>query len=997
MSMMMRHALLVCLVLGCGAGQLEPFATGAATESGSDSAEGSASTGPDTGGVTDSGIVYVRCARTRAPLEVTADVVVDGATVSATKSFAHVDVYDALPSPARVNGVVAPCDLMWRSDDGDDEVVHDCSSTASDVESCVAIDPAVSHDGSTLAYVVVHGPRTYRSEYVEAQSLRPDAEAGNAGSVVLPNPMLMPVASTLVVRDLASGTRVELPAAQGEIPRAPTFLHDGRIAFTATMPDVLSTIVRDTAEPWGTANEIATGLFVVNPDGTDLARIGAHDLTATRAPLQLADGRVAVVATQRVGLLPFRYTNGADGSAGAYQNVHHIYAQDPDGARLTAMFGQHTHLLGGAFNHSGVTAMTQHADGRLLFVEGGGPFGTGTLQAFTPDPDGLEGPAPYTVDPGDVFRPSDMVTLTPWASSWLGFGGPLPPPAIQLPGYADALVLGGRVRDPAVEAGNTTLVAWAKGACSDVASDAGLLGDPPPPATNGMGGLAPLNALESLGVDNPGCDLGIFRAGALPIEHPAELALVVDTTEFHEIMPRRVQPYADVFDRPTPSAIEPAHRRTDDPALAFGTPFAILGGSSMLQHETRSSAGDPFGSEVSWALQGAHAGEWSDDDVCGVRIAALAPNIADDGEDLFTAMGHRMRILAELPVRKAQGGVPVLDPLGDPDTSFRVRVPADTPLVVAGIDCEGRTLTASQVPFSLRPGEDRTCGGCHVRSTLPLRFEETAAAGTSPLVAGEGIVTLLAGGDIDDTIVEEVDGFGVDFEHARDVAPILEAHCVECHGGATPAAGLPLDLQGTDPGSTWWRLAADYTQSWVPLEQQVPVMGVLRKPQLSRYVRFHAARGSLLYWKAANARTDGRTDADADDDVDFGVDHPTTITAAELRVLARWIDTGAAAGAAFVQDTWAPVVVARIAAAAPAVLVVGTADVGAGIDADSLRIEWSTGEGWTELVAPVAAIAGVIELALDSVPLDATLRVRVRDGAGNESVIERSRAALHEP
>ncbi|HWB75734.1 MAG TPA: hypothetical protein VG755_12290 [Nannocystaceae bacterium] len=988
---MRRAVLLLCV--GCNAGELEPFATGAAT----DSASGSASSG-DTGDVTTSGIVYVRCVRTQQPLEVTADVVVAGATVNATRTFHHVDVYDVLPTAERSSDVVAPCDLVWRDDEGETEVLHDCSSTSTDADACIAIDPTVSHDGTKLAYVVLHGPRSYRSEQLAAQVLRPDAEPAALDGVTLPNPRLSPIASTLVVLELASGTRIELPGRDGEIRRSPTFLHDGRIAFAASMPDVYGTAVRDGDQPWSATEYLATGLFVVAADGSDLERVGAHDLAATRAPLQLGDGRIAVVATQRIGALPFRYTNGAPGSPGAFHNVHHLYAQDPDGARLTALFGQHTHLWGGAFNHTRVLSMTQHADGRLLFVEGDGPFGSGSLRAFAPDPDGREGPAPHTVDPGDVFRPADMVALTPWASSPLAFGSPLPPPAIVVPGYADPLLFAGRVRDPSVAADDTMLLAWAKGGCSDSGSDVGLLGDPPPPFTNGTGQLAPLNALELFDLDNPACDVGIFRADALPIAHPAELVPIVDTTAYHEIMPRRIASYADVYGAPTPTPIAPAHRRaTPDAALPFGTPFAILGGSSLLQHETRSFDDNPFGSEVSWALQGAETSEWTDDDVCGVRVAALAPNVAGDGIALQSAMGHRMRVLAELPVRKTQGGATVLDPLGDADTSFRMRVPADTPLVIAGIDCEGRTLTASQVPFSLRAGEDRTCGGCHVRSTLPLRFEETAAAGTSPELAGEGVVTLLAGGDLEDTLVEAVDGFGVDFELARDVAPIFAARCVECHGGADPAAGLPLDLAGSAPGSTWWRLAADFTQSFVPIDAQVPVMGVLRKPQLSRFVRFHSARGSLLYWKAANARTDGRSDADADDDVDFGADHPTTITAAELRVLARWIDTGAAAGAAVLQDTWPPIVVARIAAAAPDVLVIGTADVGAGIDADSLGIEWWQGDGWIEVVAPTAAIAGVVEVALDAVPDDATLRVHVRDDAGNESVLTRSRAALLEP
>ncbi len=992
---MSRPALLVAgLALACGAGELHPFATGAATDSGSDDGSSGAST--ETGGIPPSGLVYVRCVRTRAPLEVTRDVVVAGATVSATRTFTHVDVYDVLPMPARASGMVAPCDLVWRGDDGDELVLHDCSSSATDADACIAIEPAVSHDGTKVAYTVLHGPRTYRSEQVAAQVLRPDAEPEMLASVPLPNPQLEPVGSTLVVLELATGTRVELPAADGELRRAPTFLHDGRLLFAETLGDVVSTVVRDRVEPWGAASEPATGLFVVSEDGTDLARVGAHDLTATRMPMQLVDGRVAVVATQRVGLLPYRYTNGSAGSAGAYPNLHHLYVQDPDGARLTALFGQHTHLLGGVFNHSGIVSLTQAGDGRLLFVEGTGPFGSGALQAFVPDADGREGPAPHTVDAGDVFRPSDMVALTPWTSSPLGFGSPLPAPTISVPGYADPLVFRGRVRDPSVEPGGATLLVWTKGACSNVGSDEGLLGDPPPPATNGSGDLVPLNALEAIGADNPGCDAGIHRAASLPVAHPVELEPVVDTVEFHELMPRRVQPYAAVHGQAAPTAIEPAHRRAaPDPALPFATPFAVLGGSSLLQHETRSLDDDPFASEVSWALQGAQTSEWDEDEVCGVRISTLAPNVTDDPTALFSAMGHRLRILAELPVRKSQGGAPVLDPLGDPDTSFRVRVPAGVPLVVAGLDCEGRTLSASQVPFSLQPGEDRSCGGCHVRSTLPLRFEETAAFGAAPLLAGAGTVALLAGGEPDDPLVEELEGFGVDFEYGRDVAPILETRCNECHGGAAPAAGLALDLPGTDPGSSWWRIAADYPQTYVPAEQQLP-MGTLRKPQLSRYLRFHSARGSLLFWKALGARIDGRSDADATDDVDFGADHPTSITAAELRVLARWIDTGAGAGAAFVQDTWPPVVVARIAAGA-SVLAVGTVDVGSGIAPDSLVVEWSDGAAWTELAVPLAALAGVVEVSIAGVPEVATLRVRVRDSAGNEAQLVRPRAALTEP
>src|SRR5262249_18379764 len=145
----------------------------------------------------------------------------------------------------------------------------------------------------------------------------------------------------------------------------------------------------------------------------------------------------------------------------------------------------------------------------------------------------------------------------------------------------------------------------------------------------------------------------------------------------------------------------------------------------------------------------------------------------------------------------------------------------------------------------------------------------------------------------------------------------------------------------------------------------------LRTPQLTRYVRFMNARGSLLYWKAANARSDGRTDDQfADDaldgfaDVDFGVDHPTEITDEELGVLARWIDTGAAAGDSFKTDVIAPTLSVAVEDDGSS-LRVGTVDVGSGIDPSSLTVCRVGASGaCTEIAVPPAMDAGVVEIAL---------------------------------
>ncbi len=1004
---MSRRVWAIALVLApsaaCGdAGALHPFASGGASASGTADGGGSgltdgASTG-DTDGFGEGGaLLYVRCPRQQAPFEVTADVIKDGQTVTASRTFHHADVYDVLPSALRVAGIAAPCDLVLRDDVGAESVIFDCASISTAEASCAAIDPAVSNDGRRIAFAVVHGVIERHSENVAAQALDPEAEPGSASTgATLPNPRMSPTHADVHMVDLVDGTEVIAAAAPGVLRRSPSFLHDGRVLFSSTVPGALATVVREGGGQ-ASADASATDVFVMAPDGRDVQRLGNHAMNANRAPLQLLDGRVAVVSTQRIGLLPFRYTNGAPGSAGALRSSHHIYAQDPDGARYTALFGQHTNLVVGAFEHSAAVGLGQLGDGRVVFVEGGGPFGAGALRAFAPDPDGLEGPAPHTVEPADVFRPTDMVDLAPWAHGGPWFAAMMPEPPMTVPGYADPLAYAGFVRDPVAEPSGAMLVTWTKGACNDVATnDTALYGDPPPPATSGAYGLVPLNALEWLGRDNPGCDAGIYRAPTARIDHPSALEVVVDSPAFHEIMPRPVRAYAMVHGQSAPTPIESAHRRAaTHPELPPATPFALLGGSSLLQHETRSVDGNAFGSELHWAQQGAQTSDWSDDEVCGVRISALMPNVPEDLTELYAAFGHRAVVLAEVPVRKFQGGAPVLDPLGDADTSFRVRVPADTPLLVGGLDCEGRLLSSSQVPFSLRPGEDRTCGGCHVRSQLPLRFDETAAAAAPPLLAGGGSVQLLAGGTPDSVAVESVDGFGATWEFERDVWPILHSRCVGCHEGDAAAAGLRLDLAGIESGSTWWRLAADYGQDHVPAGQQLPA-GVLRKPQLSRYLRFVAARGSLLYWKAANARLDGRTDASLDADVDFGADHPSPITAAELRVIARWIDTGSAAGAAARRDTIAPVLVARIDPAAPSILRVGVVDVGIGVDPGSLTVEWRTGAGaWTGVSVPDAPdTVGTGTVTLDAVPPEAVLRVRVRDGAGNVASIEMSRSGL---
>jgi hypothetical protein len=156
------------------------------------------------------------------------------------------------------------------------------------------------------------------------------------------------------------------------------------------------------------------------------------------------------------------------------------------------------------------------------------------------------------------------------------------------------------------------------------------------------------------------------------------------------------------------------------------------------------------------------------------------------------------------------------------------------------------------------------------------------------------------------------------------------------------------------------------------------------------------SRGSLLYWKAANQRTDGHADGDRSDDVDFGADHPTTITADELGTLSRWIDTGAGWGPDFVADGAYPALhlTGVITGGALSGLRLGTVDVGSGVDPASLTVciaASADGACGPNMAGP-ADPAGVVTLTL-AAPLtnpDTEVRASIEDLAGHLTEVRRT-------
>ncbi len=72
-------------------------------------------------------------------------------------------------------------------------------------------------------------------------------------------------------------------------------------------------------------------------------------------------------------------------------------------------------------------------------------------------------------------------------------------------------------------------------------------------------------------------------------------------------------------------------------------------------------------------------------------------------------MGGREAIgETEFEQQKILGYAPV-----EPDGSFKLHVPADTPLALAIVDAKGRAIQTHLNWIQVRPGERRTCDGCH--------------------------------------------------------------------------------------------------------------------------------------------------------------------------------------------------------------------------------------------------------------------------------------------
>lgn len=224
-----------------------------------------------------------------------------------------------------------------------------------------------------------------------------------------------------------------------------------------------------------------------------------------------------------------------------------------------------------------------------------------------------------------------------------------------------------------------------------------------------------------------------------------------------------------------------------------------------------------------------------------VRIVQAVPSQPGVGvEDMGLTEFERQKILGYAPVAA--------------DGSFRVTVPADTSLTLHVVDAEGRSFKVKENWLQVRPGENRTCNGCHSpRRGQPQRAAQDAIALNQP----PSTLTPPTIAVIDYT------------DH---VQTIFDAECVSCHSSTTPGGNLDLsgDLSGLGfPISYTTLLEGNMNGS------ELVVPGESRQSHLIERIFGEELRSSLAL------------------PVSDANNHSGMLTAEDRRTIVEWIDLGA--------------------------------------------------------------------------------------------------------
>ncbi len=535
----------------------------------------------------------------------------------------------------------AGADLMLLHPDGSEEVlVRGGTGTVT--------DPMVSFDGASVYYVYFHdmkgasllqGPTggsdvykihvpTRKITRLTQQQFTPNTGAGNWS------------------RDFRTPEAGKNSLEYGVYNMGPCPLPGGKIVFASN---------RNAFKPPKRLPHTLQ-LFVMDEDGNNVECIGHLNVGMALHPVVLKDGRIMFSSLESQGLrssiLWGLWSINPDGTnwgplasaflPGVSPSAYHFQTQLSDGSIVAEEYYNQT--------SSGLGSLVKFP---AAAPKGQPAFGPG----YVDDP--RNPPLRHgRLDNGQArmrrlpFSPAGIESLTRFARSDEG------PADFAVRGQRFALRVG-KVTHPSAAPDNHLLTVWSSG---------------------------PVNGGYT--VHRPAVDGGLYLIkNGKPIDEPGQMLLIKNDPKYNEQWPRALVPYKRIHGVEEPKRLPVlANDGKRSPHLPAGTPFGLVGSSSLYKREsypngvvptgkvTATFAGgddrtgyqdlDPFnttenGVSLNWFNQGADAGRYSNSDIHAIRILAMEPTTdrnqgPKSGRTFRSHANERLRILGEIPVRKFQ-------------------------------------------------------------------------------------------------------------------------------------------------------------------------------------------------------------------------------------------------------------------------------------------------------------------------------------------------------
>lgn len=784
--------------------------------------------------------------------------------------------YVVIPQGEQPYKISPGADLMVLHPDGSESILYDC-------DQCSVMDPFISYDGKSVYFSLIEAPNKRSKSWLY--------------KIYFNNPQKPirltfddPTDSNKYAKNVTTDHLQE--SHRGIRDMAPVPLADGRILFTSNRSALSSFKPGVDSIGHGSLQQ----LYVMDDHNgelnskelSNLRKLEEGSLHHVQHPFQLTDGRIIFSSWQDVAH-KFNYA------------MTSLFTINPDGTDLKQFTEPHDHHK--MLEHF----VTQLSDSQVIVAQYYPSFdyGYGIIMRYPlldDSPKYYRGNFKQKFTYGSKYnisyREFDRIgtqSLTPHTTS-----NDVPAPNKS-----------GKYSMPSATKNNGLLVAYSSGYVNHFDAACNKK-DPYDPSRNKCDHLK--SGIYYLA--NAGSNSSIIKNKS---DLKKRLIKIKDDPNYNEIWPRAVLPYKEIYGVNHPRNI----MTITDENIA---PTAIVGTSSMYNRETSPSIKnhDPFQSnkqrelhDGNWTIQGAEAGVFTNADIYAVRIIgtpaipftkpinkyknkkqwhSLKKYLSDTRlENIIkrysSSNSEKWEILGEFPLIHKQKGLK--DKQGNLDTSWQAKIPAETPFLIQALDSNGMTLISELTWRALKPNEKRVdCGGCHAHSIPALDFNTTATGkgyllydvpgvddfdpriekgtwdlttGTIPILSDKGVSFHEKG--------------VLDVEFRKDIYPILQKNCKQCHINERIE---PLSFEGSQD------------DVYFTLTQNKNSQGKKYiTPQISKFIRSPQARQSLLVWVAYNQRLDGRTNKTRKNDIDYPEKHPVlSLSDKEKRTLSRWVDLG---------------------------------------------------------------------------------------------------------